>query len=93
MRGFGAPEIPNVPYLDVLATRRSDTGGIVLFVVNRDWKNAIRTAIRFRNFTPSTTVQVRTLNADAITTQNDEDHPERVHPENSTVTLTGAELH
>ena len=88
-----APEIPNVPYLDVLATRRSDTGGIVLFVVNRDWKNAIRTAIRFKNFTPSTTVQVRTLNADAITTQNDEEHPERVHPENSTVTLTGGELH
>ena len=34
------PEIPNVPYLDVLATRNSTSGDLVLFVANRDWKNS-----------------------------------------------------
>jgi alpha-L-arabinofuranosidase len=42
---------------------------------------------------PATIVQVRTLNADAITTQNDEEHPERVRPVSSTLPLSGAELH
>jgi hypothetical protein len=30
------PEIPNVPYLDVLATSNSTNGDLVLFVANRD---------------------------------------------------------
>jgi alpha-N-arabinofuranosidase len=88
-----APEIADVPYLDVLATRHSDNGDLVLFVVNRDGKNAITTAIRFKDFTPAASVQVRTLNADAITVQNDEEHPERVHPVSSTLRLSGEELH
>jgi alpha-N-arabinofuranosidase len=88
-----APEIPGVPYLDVLATRRSTSGDLVLFVVNRDWNNAIPTSIRFKDFTPAATVQVWTLNADAITSQNDEEHPDRVRPVSSTLPLSGAELH
>jgi alpha-N-arabinofuranosidase len=88
-----APEIPNVPYLDVLATRQSGSGDLVLFVVNRDGNNAIPTSIRFKDFTPAASVQVRTLNADAITTQNDEEHPDRVRPVSTTLPLSGAELH
>jgi alpha-L-arabinofuranosidase len=88
-----APEIPNVPYLDVLATRHSDTGEIALFVVNRDWNNAISTVIRFKDFTPAGAVHVRTLSADAITAQNDEEHPERMRPVLSTLTLSWTELH
>jgi alpha-N-arabinofuranosidase len=87
------PEIPDVPYLDVLATRYSPSGDLVLFVVNQDAKNAIPTAIRFKDFTPAASVQVRTLNADAITAQNDEEHPDRVRPVSSTLPLSGAELH
>jgi alpha-N-arabinofuranosidase len=87
-----APEIPDVPYLDVLATRHSPSGDLVLFVVNRDGNNAIPTSIRFKDFTPAASVQVRTLNADAITAQNDEEHPDRVHPVGSTLRLSGAEL-
>jgi alpha-N-arabinofuranosidase len=88
-----APEISDVPYLDVLATRHSASGDIVLFVVNRDGINAIPASIRFKDFLPAATVQVRTLNAPAISTQNDEEHPDRVRPVSSTVTFSGAELH
>jgi alpha-N-arabinofuranosidase len=88
-----APEIPGVPYLDVLATRHSPSGDLVIFVVNRDANSAIPTSIRWKDFMPATIVQVRTLNADAITTQNDEEHPERVRPVSSTLPLSGAELH
>ena len=88
-----APEIPDVPYLDVLATRHSASGEVVLFVVNRDGNNAIPATIRFKDFTPAASVQVRTLNADAITAQNDEEHPDRVRPMTSMLPLSGAELH
>jgi len=88
-----APEIPDVPYLDVLATRHSASGELVLFVVNRDGKNAIPASIRIKDFPPASTVRVRTLNADAITAQNDEEHPARVRPASSTLPLSGAELH
>jgi alpha-N-arabinofuranosidase len=86
------PEIPGVPYLDVLATRHSHGGDLVLFVVNRDSHNAIPTSIRLKDFTPAPTVQVKTLNAEAITTQNDEEHPDRVRPVSSTLPLSGTEL-
>ena len=88
-----APEIPGVPYLDVLATRHSANGALVLFVVNRDWNNAIPASIRFTDFTPAATVQVLTLNADAIAAQNDEEHPDRVRPVSATLPLSGPELH
>ncbi len=88
-----APEISGVPYLDVLATRHSASGDLVLFVVNRDWNNAIPTSIRFKDFTPAAAVQVRTLNGDAITAQNDEEHPDRVRPVSSTLPFSGTELH
>jgi alpha-N-arabinofuranosidase len=88
-----APEIPNVPYLDVLATRRSTSGEIVLFVANRDLHNATPATIRFRDFTPAANVQVWTLNADDITALNDEEHPDQVRPVSSTAPLAGAELH
>lgn len=87
-----APEVSNVPYLDVLATRHSDTGNIVLFVVNRDWKHDISTTVRFKRFSPAATAQVLTLNADVITAQNDEAHPDHAHPVSSSVTLSGTEL-
>jgi alpha-N-arabinofuranosidase len=88
-----APEIPNVPYLDVLATRDSQSGALVLFVVNRDWNQAIPTSIRIQDFTPAPEVQLRSLNADSITVENDEEHPDRVHPMSSSLKLTGPALH
>ena len=88
-----APEIANVPYLDVLVTRHSESGELVLFAVNRDWKNPIPASIRIRDFNPAANVQVRTLDAEAITAQNDEEHPDRVRPASSTLPLAGTELH
>ncbi|MGO8793164.1 MAG: alpha-L-arabinofuranosidase C-terminal domain-containing protein [Terriglobia bacterium] len=49
------PEIPHVPWLDVVGTLDSHRGDLTLFVVNRDWKNNVQASIRFQNFNPSST--------------------------------------
>lgn len=87
------PEIPNVPYLDVLATRNSQNGDLVLFVVNRDWKNPIPATVRLDDFTPAAAAQVETLTSDDLLARNDEENPNNVRPVHSTVALSGAGLH
>lgn len=87
------PEIPDVPYLDVLATQDSRTGDLVLFVVNRDWKNSIPTTLQLKDFTPAPDVLVETLKADSILSKNDEEHPDAVMPVRSKIEVSGPELH
>jgi alpha-N-arabinofuranosidase len=86
------PEIPDVPYLDALATRNSNSGALVLFVVNRDWKNAIPTTIRLKDFSPAGEARVETLTADSILVQNNEEHPDAVHPVSATVSVPPGDL-
>lgn len=87
------PDIPNVPYLDVLATTDSHRGGITLFVVNRDWRRSIPAQIAMHHFHAAATAQVRTLTADSILTGNNEVHPERVRPVTNTLRVAGSEIH
>jgi alpha-N-arabinofuranosidase len=86
------PEIPDVPYLDVLATQDSRTGDLVLFVVNRDWKNSIPATLQLMDFTPERDVLVETLTADSILAKNDEEHPDAVKPVSSKIEASGPEL-
>jgi alpha-N-arabinofuranosidase len=86
------PEISSVPYLDVLATRNSENGDLVLFVVNRDWKDAIPTTVRIKGFMPAPVVQVKTLTSSGLLARNSEEAPDNVRPVNSTLTLSGPEF-
>lgn len=86
------PEIPNVPDLDVLATTDSRGPALTLFVVNRDWRKSIPSTIRIEDFSVGSRATVRTLNGDSILTTNDEEHPNRVHPVETTLRLTGSNL-
>ena len=52
------PEIPAVPYLDVLATRNSSSGDLVLFVANRDWRKAILATLRLQGSSAATEARV-----------------------------------
>ena len=87
------PAIPNVPYLDVVATMDTAHGDVTLFVVNRNWKTAKSAAIRISGFQPAPRATVRTLYAKSILDDNNEEHPEAVHPATSTVGISGDTIH
>ncbi len=86
------PEIPDVPYLDVLGTSNSKNGELVLFVVNRDWKNSIYANVQLKDFAPASEVRVDTLNADSILAKNSEERPGAVRPASSTMSIAGQEI-
>jgi alpha-N-arabinofuranosidase len=83
------PDIPNVPYLDVLATTDSARHNLVLFVVNREWRKPIPAAIELKDFIPGPEATVRTLNADSILAKNDEEHPDTVRPLTTRLKVSG----
>jgi len=86
------PEIQDVPKLDVLATRSSSTHDLVLFVVNRDWKSPIPASIDLRDFSPAPQARVYTLSGESILAHNDEEHPDAVHPANTSLNVPGNSL-
>jgi alpha-N-arabinofuranosidase len=86
------PEISEVPYLDVLATRDSKRNNLVVFVVNRDWKNSITGTVELGGFAPAPDVLAHTLSGGSLLDRNDEENPERVRPMNSTLRAEGTSL-
>lgn len=83
------PEINDVPYLDVLATRSTSDGSMTMFTVNRDWQNAISTQVNLEHFSPTQEVEVETLAGDNLTAMNDAEHPEAVHPVQTKLSIGG----
>ena len=86
------PEIPDVPYLDVLATKNSGNGDLAVFVVNRDWKNAIPATLRLQDFSAAAEAKIDTLASDSMITENSYDHPDAVRPVGSSLTVSGNEM-
>ncbi|HXJ40331.1 MAG TPA: alpha-L-arabinofuranosidase C-terminal domain-containing protein, partial [Bryobacteraceae bacterium] len=90
---FFAPEIPGVPYLDVLGTVDSARGDVTLFVVNRNPFDAQPASIHLTSFTPVPNVKIWTLSAHSLLDKNDEEHQDAVRPLESRVTMHGMPLH
>jgi alpha-N-arabinofuranosidase len=86
------PEIPNVPYLDVLATRHSTSGDVVLFVANRDWKDDTPATLRLQGFSAAAQAQVDTLAAGSPLEENTGDRPDAIRPVTSSLAVTGNEI-
>jgi alpha-N-arabinofuranosidase len=86
------PEIPDVPYLDVLSTRNSTSGDLVLFVVNRDARNAIPATVRLQGFSAAALAQVDTLAANSQVTDNTVDRQDAIRPVASTMAVAGNEI-
>jgi len=86
------PEIPNVPYLDVLATENSSNGEVVLFVVNRDWRNTIPVTLRIQDFSPASEARVETLTGHSLVAENTLDRQDAVRPVTSTVAVSGNQI-
>jgi len=87
------PAIPNVPNLDVAATADSTRHDLTLFVVNRDWKHPIPAVVVLKGFAATGRATVRTLNADSILVENNEEYPDAVHPVRSSLNVDGDSLH
>ncbi len=87
-----APEIPGVPYLDVLGTVDSGTGRMALFVVNRNARDAQPASIRLTGFSPEPDVKVLTLAAPSLLAKNDEEHQHAVRPVESYASIEGGAL-
>jgi alpha-N-arabinofuranosidase len=87
-----APEIPGVPYLDVLGTVDSKTGDVALFVVNRNARSAQAASIRMRGFAPAGVVTVLTLAAPSLVDKNDEERQNAVRPAESHEAMRGDTL-
>ena len=81
------PEIPSVPYLDVVATLSSEGKTLTLFCVNRSLGTDIATNIRLHSFAATSKATVHTLTSTAITDVNDEDSPTHVTPFDSVETI------
>jgi alpha-L-arabinofuranosidase len=88
-----APEIPGVPYLDVLGTVDSARGDVTLFVVNRNPHEAQPASIQLTGFTPASHVKVWTLSAHSLLDKNDEEHQDTVRPVESQDKVRGTALH
>jgi alpha-L-arabinofuranosidase len=86
------PEIPNVPYLDVLATSNSTNGDLVLFVANRDWKSSTPATLRLQGFSAAAQAQVDTLTADSPQAENTGDKPDAIKPVTSSLAVSGNEI-
>jgi alpha-N-arabinofuranosidase len=86
------PEIPNVPYLDVLATKNSANGDLALFVANRDWKSDTPATLRLQGFSAAAQAQVDTLKADSPLAENTGDHPDAIRPVTSSLAVSGNEI-
>ncbi|HZU27258.1 MAG TPA: alpha-L-arabinofuranosidase C-terminal domain-containing protein [Bryobacteraceae bacterium] len=86
-----APEIADVPFLDVLGTKNSRTGEISLFVVNRHIDQPRAGEITLSGFHPAR-VRVAALTAASLLAGNDAEHPNAVRPAESEEMLQGSTL-
>jgi alpha-N-arabinofuranosidase len=87
-----APEIPAVPYLDVLGTSDSTSGDFRLFVVNRNPREEQPATVRIQDAKPGRDVRIWQLSAPSLPAKNDEEHQNAVAPRESHATIEGTAL-
>jgi alpha-N-arabinofuranosidase len=74
------PDIPNVPYLDVVAALNDIGNTLTVFCVNRSLHTDIPTSVRIDGFASASKVEIQTLRGSSIDDANSEDDPEQVIP-------------
>jgi alpha-L-arabinofuranosidase len=86
------PEIPDVPYLEVVAALNKTGDRLTLFCINRHLTRDFPAAISIDGFKPSGTATVASLSSNSIYDTNDEVNPEAIKPVTKSVAITGANL-
>ena len=86
------PEIQHVPYLDVVAAVNKDGSKLTLFCVNRHLTQDMKSKIAMNGFSPAGAVHIKTLSANSIYDENNEESPERIVPKDASATVSGGQL-
>jgi alpha-N-arabinofuranosidase len=86
------PEIPAVPYLDVVAGLDGDGGALTVFAVNRHQYRDIETVVRIAGFQPARRARVQTLSGTSLYQVNDELRPNAVRPVESVINTAASEF-
>ena len=86
------PEIPGVPYLDVVAALNEAGDKLALFCVNRHLHRDIAATVRLAGFDPAPQARALTLAGTSIYQPNDEVRPEAVRPVESAVPVKATEF-
>jgi alpha-N-arabinofuranosidase len=79
------PEIPDVPYLDIVGTLNNAGDRLTLFCLNRDLRRDLPASISVDGFQPKGQASVETLSSTSIYDRNDEVRPKAVVPVHATV--------
>ncbi len=88
------PEIPDVPYLDVVAAESEDHTKLLLLCVNRHLTRPETATIDLSSLgIAPNTAKVTTITAENILVENDEEDPSRVIPVSRTEPIQGAFRH
>jgi alpha-N-arabinofuranosidase len=86
------PNIPEVPYLDVVAALNDSGDTLTLFCVNRHLSRDISTAISISGFTASLGTSAQTLYAPSLYMKNDETNPEAIRPVETSVNVEAGKI-
>ena len=86
------PDIPQVPYLDVVAALNKSKTRLTLFCVNRHLNQDVPAAVSIKGFASGHKAKVETLRSDSIYDRNDEIEPEAITPSESMLSVQGGEL-
>lgn len=86
------PDIPNVPYLDVVATRDTDDHTISLFCINRNLHEDLETDIAVEGAHLGGVADLQELFGPSLYAKNDEVRPAAVRTQQSQLKVTGAHL-
>ncbi len=86
------PEIPNVPYLDIVAALDKTGDKLTLLCVNRHLGEDVPANLDLKGFAATAKAQVDSLSAGSIYDVNDEMSPEAIAPVRSTISVAGGQL-
>jgi alpha-L-arabinofuranosidase len=84
----GYADVPDVPYIDVVATRSPNKRTLTLFCVNRSLTDDAPVKIDLGAFTATKTAKVEQITAVSRYVINDEVEPKRVVPQLSSLNMT-----
>lgn len=87
------PEIPRVPYLDVVGALNDAGDRLTLFCINRHLSRDIAARIDVKDFKLGSPVRVETLEAGSIYAANNEMNPDAVRPVETRVAASGFGSH
>ena len=85
------PDIPSVPYLDVVSALNEAGDKLTLFCVNRHLTREIRAAVRFPGFTAQS-ARGQQLSATSLYAVNDEVRPDAIVPVDLSLQVRGTEF-